>query len=347
MDIKIAIQYRNEDYTTGWIDYCEKNKISYKLVNCYGSDIIEQIKDCDALMWHFNHESPKDILFAKQLIYSLEMSGKIVFPDFRTCWHFDDKIGQKYLFESIKAPLVPSHVFYSLNDAIKWIRKAEFPKVFKLRGGSGSINVRLVRTRSHAVRLARKAFRSGFRLFNSSFSLKDRWLKYRQGKETLFGVVKSIVRLAFPPRYSHISGKERGYVYFQDFVPDNDHDIRLTYVDKKCYGLRRKVRDGDFRASGSENYDYDPDHIPEDAIEIVFDMAARLKLQTAAFDFVVYNGRPMIVEISYGSGTAPEYYHHGYWDHDMNYYPGKFDPYGWMVDNVLELVKSGQINLLD
>lgn len=344
MEVKIAIQYRNEDYTLGWIDYCEKNNIPYKLVNCYDSEIIEELKDYDALMWHFNQESPQDIIFAKQLIYSLEMSGKIVFPDFRTCWHFDDKLGQKYLFESIKAPLVATHVFYSKKDAIDWIRVTDFPRVFKLRGGSGSINVRLVRTRKQAMRLARKTFGRGFNLFNSRFALKDRWIKYRQGKETFFGVIKGIMRLVFPLRYSYIAGKERGYIYFQDFAPDNTHDIRLVYVNKKCFGLRRKVRDNDFRASGSDIYDHDPMHIPQDAIKTVFDVADKLKLQTAAFDFVMHQGKPMIVEISYASGPAPEYFDHGYWDSDMNYYPGKFNPFGWMVEFVVEKVSAKRVN---
>jgi hypothetical protein len=70
-------------------------------VDCYQSDIINQLSDCDALMFHHYHASSKDTLFAKQLLFALESAGKIVFPDFRTGWHFDDKVGQKYLFEAI------------------------------------------------------------------------------------------------------------------------------------------------------------------------------------------------------------------------------------------------------
>ncbi len=56
-------------------------------------------------MWHFHQGSPRDILFAKQLIFALQTSGKRVFPDFNTVWHFDDKVGQKYLLEAIEAPI--------------------------------------------------------------------------------------------------------------------------------------------------------------------------------------------------------------------------------------------------
>ena len=62
-------------------------------------------------MWHFSHRDYKDVQFAKSLLISLENSGKKVFPNISTCWHFDDKISQKYLLEAIGAPIVPTYVF--------------------------------------------------------------------------------------------------------------------------------------------------------------------------------------------------------------------------------------------
>ena len=95
--IKIAICHHPSSFSDRWIEYCKTSNIDYKIVNCYKNDIIGQVSDCDAFMWHFHHTDPKDSLFAKQLIYALSNSGKIVFPDFNTMWHFDDKVGQKYL----------------------------------------------------------------------------------------------------------------------------------------------------------------------------------------------------------------------------------------------------------
>ena len=156
-----------------------------RLVNCYANDIIEQLNDCNALMWHFHHASPKDFLFAKQLLYSLQSSGKKVFPDFNTMWHFDDKVGQKYLLEAIGAPLVPTYVFYSKNEALKWADETNFPKVFKLRTGGGSQNVRMVRSKSEAIKLIKKAFKRGFSQYSAWSNLKERIRKYRNGHSTL------------------------------------------------------------------------------------------------------------------------------------------------------------------
>jgi len=46
--MKIAIHHTIGSFSDRWIDYCKINSIDYKLVNCYDSDIIFQLSDCDA-----------------------------------------------------------------------------------------------------------------------------------------------------------------------------------------------------------------------------------------------------------------------------------------------------------
>ena len=107
--MKIAI-HKSNGFSDRWIEYCKNNSIDYKIVDCYENDIISQLDDCRALMWHHNHINYKHTLFAKSLLFSLEIAGVKVFPNFNTAWHFDDKVGQKYLLEAIGAPLVKSYV---------------------------------------------------------------------------------------------------------------------------------------------------------------------------------------------------------------------------------------------
>ncbi|WP_175476654.1 hypothetical protein [Syntrophus gentianae] len=154
--IMIGIHQRTGSFSDKWIEYCTIHKIGFKLVNCYDSDIIYQLKDCAGLMWHWAQYDSKAILFARQLTYSLEHIGKKVFPDSKTCWHFDDKAGQKYLLEAIGSPLVKSYIFYDKEKAIEWANETSFPKVFKLRGGAGSVNVKLVTTSREALHLISK-----------------------------------------------------------------------------------------------------------------------------------------------------------------------------------------------
>ncbi len=334
--MKLAIHNSTSGFHPRWRSYCEANNIQFKLVNCYANDVIEQLSDCDALLWHHSQGNPKDILIAKQILFALEHTGFTVFPDFRTTWHFDDKVGQKYLLERIGAPMVPSYVFFDKKEAFQWAEKTDFPKVFKLRGGAGSANVKLIRTHQQGRKLINKAFGSGFSNYQGWDNLKERWRKYRLGKADSWEVVKGWIRLIHPPAYSKVSGKEVGYVYFQDFIEGNESDTRIIVIGEKAFGLKRYVREGDFRASGSGSFGYERELFDERCVEIAFQVTHQLQLQVGVFDFVFdKDNNPLIIEISYGY-TAPPYDHcPGYWDKDMNWHVGQFNHEGWMVDMLI------------
>ena len=338
--MKIAIHQKERDFSSKWIEYCEKNHINYKVVDCYRNDIIQQMHDCDALFWHFSQSISKDVLFAKQLIYSLETAGKKVFPDFYTAWHFDDKVGQKYLLEAVNAPLVPSYIFYSEVKALEWIEKTGFPKVFKLRRGAGSAHVKLAKTKSQAIKLVRKAFSTGFSQYDKVTNLKDRWHKYRNGKSSFWNVVKGILRFGKTTDFAKTVGKEKGYIYFQDFIPENDYDIRVIVIRNKAFAIKRLVREGDFRASGSGHVLYEKHHFDKNTIQLSFQVADKINSQCLAIDYVYQEDKPLIVELSYGFIKEVYYACEGYWDRDLNWHQGPFDPQGWMIENLISNTKN-------
>jgi glutathione synthase/RimK-type ligase-like ATP-grasp enzyme len=341
--MKIAIHQTKGSFSDRWIEYCEQKHIAWKSVNCFHNNIVQQISDCNALMWHFSQNNPKAILIAKQLIYSIEASGKKVFPDFNTVWHFDDKAGQKYLFESVDAPLVPSWIFYDKHEALSWTQNTSFPKVFKLRGGAGSQNVRLVHSKNEAIYLINKAFSRGFPAYDPLGSLKERYRLYRLGKTNFCDLLEGIIRFVIPPPYSRKKGKEKGYIYFQEFIAGNNHDTRVIVIGDKAFAIQRMVREKDFRASGSGKILYDRRLFDESTIRLSFDLAARLKSQCVAFDFVNDKGKPLLVEISYGFTPAGYDPCKGFWDKDLNWHEGKFNPYGWMVEDLIkEITLKGQ-----
>jgi glutathione synthase/RimK-type ligase-like ATP-grasp enzyme len=335
--MKIAIHHKENGFSSKWIEYCEKHLITYKIVNCYDNDIVNQVADCDALMWHFNQSNPKDILFAKQLIFALQAAGKKVFPDFYTAWHFDDKVGQKYLLEAVGAPVVPSYVFYDEREALNWIETTAFPKVSKLRRGAGSAHVKLLENRSQAKKYAKKAFARGFSQYDKIQSFKDRWYQYKKGNKGVWNVMKGILRFAKTTEFARIAGPEKGYAYFQDFIPGNGFDIRVIVIGGKAFAIKRLVREGDFRASGSGHVLYEKRHFDEETIRLSFEVAKKVKSQCLAIDYVFQNGQPLIVELSYGFIKEVYYACKGYWDRELNWHEGSFDAQAWMVESLLPL----------
>ena len=346
--MKIAIHHRrgtfsdsNASFNKRWIAYCKEKNISYKLVDAYANDIIQQLEDCDAFMWHFYQNSIRDFLFAKQLLASVRASGKLVFPSLEMTWHFDDKVAQKYLLEAINAPLVESYVFYDEKDALEWLEKTKIPVVFKLRGGAGSQNVKLLKTKRIAKQHIQKAFRRGFSQYDGWGILKDRFQKFTKGKDSARGVFNALVRLFYPIQYAKVRGRDRGYVYFQKFIPNNDTDTRVVIVGNRAFAIKRKVRENDFRASGGGFIIYDINKIDIRTIKIAFKVAKKLHFDSVAFDFVFNEeNNPLIVEISYGFAMEAYDACPGYWDNHLKWHEGTFNPQHWMIDDLRKKLRD-------
>ena len=134
---------------------------------------------------------------------------------------------------------------------------------------------------------------------------------------------------------------ERGYVYFQDFVPNNDSDIRVIVIGDKAFGVERLVRENDFRASGSGNVVFDRAEVDLRCVELSFKLNEEIKAQSIGFDFVFNeNNEPEIVEFCYGFSVESYDPCPGYLDADLNWHEDEFNPQEWMVDVVLNELRE-------
>ena len=340
--MRLAIHHSEGSFSDRWEAYCDNHQIQYERVDCLATDIIQKLAFVDGLLWHWNHQDPRAQLAARHILMAAETMGIGVFPSTATGWHFDDKTAQKYLLEAVSAPLVPTYVFFELKEALRWIDAASFPKVFKLRRGAGSGNVRLARTRDEARVLAKRAFSSGFRPVPPLWT--DSRTRYRavRRRRDIFGVIRRLPEsLRTIRRLNNMIGREIGYVYFQDFIPDNRFDTRVTVIGHRGFAYIRKVRPGDFRASGSGNIDYDPEKINRQCVETAFEVARKIGSQSMAFDFVLTpDNRPMIVEVSYC--YVAEFVHNcvGHWDDQLNWHPGHVWPEEAILMDLLQAISQ-------
>lgn len=334
--MKIAIHHTPNSFSDRWIDYCTRKKINFKIVSCFDNNIVQQLKDCDALLWHHHHEDFMDVISAKKILFSLEHAGIKVFPDFFSSWHFDDKVAQKYLLEAINVPLVPSYVFYDKQKAIMWANKTTYPKVFKLKGGAGSANVKLVKNKHECLRFINKAFGKGFKQFDGVGYFLESIKKYNSGMKSFKQLIKAFGRMIISTKYSKNTFRERGYVYFQDFLKNNDSDIRVIVIGDKAFGLKRMVRKGDFRASGSGDIVYDSSKIDVKCVKMAFDANKNIKSQSIAYDFIFNSeNNPLIVEISYAYSTDAYDKCEGYWTEDLQFHKGQFIPQDWIIEQLI------------
>ena len=338
----IGIHDSPGSYSDRWLDWCLQKQVPFKRLNCLATDIVPQCAGLSAVLWHWTLVRLEEALVARQIITALEQAGIVVFPSTATCWHYDDKVGQKYLFESLGVPLVPTWVFTDPAEARAWIAGATWPKVFKLRCGAGSENVQLVRSRPQAEALCRRAFRAGFPgsagyLYDAPKRLRkikgwhDFWEKLQRAPRSL---VETLELRRYAPR-------QRGYVLFQEFMPGNNFDTRVNIIGPRAFGLIRRNRPNDFRASGSGNCLYDPDRVDRRFVSLAFRVAEQLRTQSLSCDFLFDANRdPRICEISYCSVASPVHDCQGYWDPEFVWRAGHFWPQDLILQDLLAAVAS-------
>jgi glutathione synthase/RimK-type ligase-like ATP-grasp enzyme len=343
--IKCAIHHRPGSFSDRWIEYCENKHISYSLVNCYDSDIIATLRTFHVLLWNWHHGNYRDVRAAPHVIHAAERMGLVVFPSSDTCCTFDNKLAHKYQLESIGAPLVPTCVFYDQDHAMEWLGHTSFPKVFKLSRGAGALNVYLVRNCEEGKSLIKRAFSSGFK--HSSGYIKDNIgkLSSRQirGNYDWLAKLKRLPKtLVNIYRTNKMTGREIGYVYFQDFIPNLKHDTRVVVIGNRAFAFQRGVREKDFRASGSGLIDADPAQIDREYLSIAFGTSDKLNLQCAAYDFVKdQSGKALLLEVSYSFPSSKKCQVKdcpGHWDKDLNWHEGAMHP----QDAILEDIISGR-----
>lgn len=97
---------------------------------------------------------------------------------------------------------------------------------------------------------------------------------------------------------------------------------------RKISALKRFMRKGDFRASGSGIFSHDREVFDEWCIRLALDMTRKLGAHCLAYDFIFDEANtPLLVEISYG--FSPHGYQDcpGFWDEELQVFErvGKFN----------------------
>lgn len=340
--MRIAIHSNKGGFTKRWVKYCQEHSIDFTLVDVFSSDVINHLIDCDALFWNLSHESFDDGLIGLQLMSALETKGLFVFPSPAQLWHFDDKLAQKFFYELHGFPIPRTEVFFRKAEALEYLNEVGLPIIAKLRRGSASSNVFMIDEVSKGKALINKAFSKGFPLYNLSNRYRDKLYKTKGLKVKSSVLVKWIYRYFFPPLYSQNSGRERGYFMFQEFIPNNGEDVRVVVVGERAVALKRKVRSGDFRASGSGILEYPNENLSKEYISLAFQIVEKLGVNSMGIDFIEsLEGEIKVIEMSYGfpsenflDGSA------GSWNRNLEFSSEKIQLQEWMIDQAINYRSS-------
>lgn len=305
----------------------DHNSIPYTIIDSDSAEpwsIIDGI-ELFVFKWGHDHHSRQ---IAESILPIIENAGIKCFPNYNTCWHYDDKLKQYLLLKKNGFPVVDSYVFWDKQTALNWITNhKEFPLVFKLRNGAGSLSVFLVGTKKKAEKLINRMFGRGVAQDSISFRHLLKTLNFDFKKVFRYYAINFRNKYLKKEKLAYWI-RHKNYVYFQRFMPNNQYDTRVTTAGMRAHAFRRFNRPNDFRASGSNKWDISPENIDLRMIKIALDVSKHFGFQAMAYDFVYdENMEPKIVEMSYLYGGAgyPDFMN-GYWDEHLKWHEGRFWP---------------------
>lgn len=335
------------DHSTTWtnrfIEFCEKEKIPYKIIDCYKSDIVTQLPKYSALVWHYSNFVISDMLEARNILMVASNMGLVTFPSLELNWHFDDKIAEMYALESVAAPMPQSWVFYLEDECVCWIRnKAKFPLVAKLKGGSGSNNVKLLKNRKEAIKYARRMFTRGLAP-TPSLAYKA-YSKFQSSKDISMVVkrIKKIPEFLNTRRHGKMMPIEKGYCYFQEFIPNDGYDLKVVVIGDKMTFCARNVRKNDFRASGGGDCYHDRSLLTDNVIDSAFRVANKLNMECIGFDYVVdrATGKGKIIEMCYGFDYQVQFDLGAYVDRDHVWHEERVSVPDEIIKSIVKKVEN-------
>ncbi len=320
------------------------NRIEHIRVNSSDPQFWELVPQLDLFIYSWQqYDSDRQVAMA--VIPVVENFYRIpCFPDIATSWHYDDKIRQYYLACARDLPMVKSWVFYNRSTALDWAHQADFPVVFKLKGGAGSKNVVLLKTRKETIRMIKLMFGRGVQpdRISGSQSLAPNLLR----RIARWGYVQKshLIGTDIPHRHSIPNWvTQKNYVLFQEFLPNNSFDTRVTVIGNKAFSFRRYNRPNDFRSSGSGLIDYDTSKIDLKIVEKSLQVSQTMNFQSMAYDFLyTQNNKIRFCEMSYTYIDEAIYRCPGYWDSNLNWHVGNYWPQYFHLMDVLGLPELKQ-----
>lgn len=323
-----------------WVEYLKENDIPYDEVDLFKvGNLVDFLRKYDALLWNIAISDYQEMLMGRNIIYTAKKMGLKVFPDFNDVWHKDDKVAETYLLEAINAPTPKSWIFYNMEtlDATLSNGELRFPIVAKLKCGSGSNNVKLIKSESQLRHYAKKMFSSGI---NAAPSLIYKTSSHVRSSHDWEDIKKKVKRI---PEFLHTRTerkkfpKEKGYVYLQSFIPNDNYDLKVIVVGDKLTAIYRPTRSHDFRASGGGEVLFNKEKITKNIIESAFATADALGSQCMGFDFVVdnSNGKGYIVEMCCGFSHTAGMLPNGWWDRNCEWHEGALNAPAEIIKNII------------
>lgn len=263
-----------------WVNSCKnyKEKISYSIVYITSSEFINEVLN----------ENPDIILtkpggtvdYYKQLYdEKLYILCKILkykaFPSFEEVLIYENKRFLSYWLEANNLPHPKTRVFYSKNDALKFVNVMAFPIVAKLNIGASGNGVKILKNKIETKHYINNIFKKG--IYPSiGPKLNKKHLLRRLIKKLL---KPEEIKERFSTYTLQIKNPQKNFCLFQEYIP-HKFEWRVVRIGNSFYAHKKMVKNE--KASGSLIKEYlNP---PLDLLTFVKDITDLHKFYSMAID---------------------------------------------------------------
>lgn len=242
-------------------------------------DFIENCQEMDISGINFFYASSQYLqykLYIEDILLDIERRGGKLLPKYDLLKCHEDKFYQELIKRRLSIPSPKAILIGSVEDPVEKCSSLKFPCVVKTPDGYGSIGVALLKNMKELKQYIEK-----------------NTCKTIGGKRK-----KDIKNGDYPARV--------GRIIVQELIPNLNYDWKVLVFGNRLFTLKRYVRKGEFRASGSGNFDFNATP-PEKLITFCYKVRRLLNTPFVSLDVVEKNDELLVIEfqcIHFGPYTA-------------------------------------------
>lgn len=262
--------YLGFNWHDAYAEVFESCGVPYAFLNPQSEETIKVMMndDFDAFIWWAWHH-PHDRANAKDKIFFLnQVLGRTVLPDWNMYWPYDNKIRQFYLMLANGIPTPDTFITFDRDEALNYAEGVRLPIISKGSSGACGFDVRKFDTRSDLVEYIPEVFSE-------------------EGAATSFPSVR-----------------QKNYVYFQEFIEARG-DIRIVTIGRDVALAYWRVNEADWKFNINSGGRVEIENVPESAINLAVEATKKLCMHWCAYDIMIRNGQPVMVEYSATFGIVP------------------------------------------
>lgn len=208
----------------------------------------------------------------EDVLLLIKNTGGIIIPDFIHFRAHENKYFQELIKTQLQVKTPKSYLVSTIEEGKEKVKKIKFPIVAKLSSGFGSRSVTLLKSFSNADRYLNKNLTSVAKTRKNIYQYYKR-IKSLDGKHPL----------------------KVGKIVLQEFIDGIENDWKIIIFGNKIFYLKRYLRENDFRASGSGNFDntVKPDEI---ILKFAVNVKNLLKTPWVSLDIIMKDNELFLIE---------------------------------------------------